>query len=146
MGKNLCESTRQEVGFSILLYGVQSGWTFQMLSCLGDLPAGLLRGKRVLEVESQSFFNVLILDSYFFLSRKRINRLDKHGTHSVSQFSCSVVTPWTAAHQASLSITNSQSVLKLTSIESVIPSNHLILCQSPSPLAFNLSKHQGLFK
>ena len=37
------------------------------------------------------------------------------------------VTPWTAAHQASLSITNSQSLLTL-SIESVIPSNHLILC------------------
>ena len=38
------------------------------------------------------------------------------------------VTPWTAACQASLSITNSQSLLKLLSIESVIPSNHLILC------------------
>ena len=37
-------------------------------------------------------------------------------------------TPWTAAHQASLSITNSQSLLKLKSIESVVPSNHLILC------------------
>ena len=37
-------------------------------------------------------------------------------------------TPWTAARQASLSITNSQSLLKLMSIESVLPSNHLILC------------------
>ena len=37
-------------------------------------------------------------------------------------------TPWTAAHQASLSITNSQSLLKLMSIELVLPSNHLILC------------------
>ena len=37
-------------------------------------------------------------------------------------------TPWTSAHQASLSITNSQSVLKLMSTESVMPSNHLILC------------------
>ena len=36
--------------------------------------------------------------------------------------------PWTAARQASLSITNSWSLLKLMSIESVIPSNHLILC------------------
>ena len=42
-------------------------------------------------------------------------------------------TPWTAAHQASLSITNSQSLLKLMSIEPVIPSNHLILCR---PLLF----------
>ena len=38
-------------------------------------------------------------------------------------------TPWTAARQASLSITNSQSLLKLMSIESVMPSNHLILCR-----------------
>ena len=39
------------------------------------------------------------------------------------------VTPWTAARQAPLSITNSQSLLKLMSIESVMPSNHLILCR-----------------
>ena len=38
------------------------------------------------------------------------------------------VTPWTAVHQASLSITNSQSLLKLISIESVMPSTHLICC------------------
>ena len=38
------------------------------------------------------------------------------------------MTPWTAARQASLSITNSQSLLKLMSIESVLASNHLILC------------------
>ena len=37
-------------------------------------------------------------------------------------------TPWTAARQASLSITNSRSLLKLMSTESVMPSNHLILC------------------
>ena len=39
------------------------------------------------------------------------------------------MTPWTAACQASLSITNSRSLLKLKSIESVMPSNHLILCR-----------------
>ena len=39
------------------------------------------------------------------------------------------VTPWTEAHQAFLSITNSRSLLKLMSIESVMPSNHLILCR-----------------
>ena len=54
------------------------------------------------------------------------------------------VTPWTAAHQASLSIISSWSLLKLMSIESVMPSNHLILLSS-SPPAFNLSQHQGLF-
>ena len=39
------------------------------------------------------------------------------------------VTPWTAAHQASLSFTNSQNLLKFMSVELMIPSNHLILCQ-----------------
>ena len=38
-------------------------------------------------------------------------------------------TPWTVAHQAYLSVTNSQSLLKLMSIEMVMPSNHLILCR-----------------
>ena len=37
-------------------------------------------------------------------------------------------TPWTAAHQASMSITNSRSLLKLMSVDLVMPSNHLILC------------------
>ena len=54
-----------------------------------------------------------------------------HYLHSV-QFSHSIMfdsaTPWTAACQAYLSITNSQSLLKLMSIESVMPSSHLILC------------------
>ena len=54
-------------------------------------------------------------------------------SHELSvQFSRSVmsdsVTPWTAACQASLSVTSSRSLLKLMSIESVMPSNHLILC------------------
>ena len=39
-----------------------------------------------------------------------------------------IVIPWTVSHQASLSITNCRSLLKLTPIESVIPSNHFILC------------------
>ena len=52
---------------------------------------------------------------------------------SVQSLSCVQLfaTPWTAARQASLSITNSWSLLKLMSIESVMPSNHLICC---SPL------------
>ena len=57
---------------------------------------------------------------------------------SVQLLSCVqlFVIPWTAAHQASLSITNSQSLLKLMSIEPVMPSNHLILC---CPLLLPLS-------
>ena len=57
---------------------------------------------------------------------------DLFHTQCSVQFSCSVfwlfATPWTAAHQASLSTTNSRSLLKLMSIESVMPSNHLIVC------------------
>ena len=50
---------------------------------------------------------------------------------SVTQ-SCPTATPWTAACQASLSIANSQSLLKLMSIESMMPSSHLILLLLPS--------------
>ena len=57
-------------------------------------------------------------------------------------------TPWTAAHQVSMSITNSQSLFKLMSIKSVMPSNHLILCypllllpqSSPASGAFLVSQ------
>ena len=50
---------------------------------------------------------------------------------SVQSLSCVQLftNPWTAARQASLSFTNSQSLLKLISIKSVMPSNHLILCR-----------------
>ena len=58
-------------------------------------------------------------------------QMDKYVYQTVSSVAQCVrlfVTPWTAARQASLSITNSQSLLKLVSTESVMPSNHLILC------------------
>ena len=57
---------------------------------------------------------------------------------SVQSLSCVrfFATPWTASLQASLSITNSQTLLKLISMESVMPSNHLILCH---PLLLLLS-------
>ena len=56
---------------------------------------------------------------------------------SVQSLSCVqlFVTPWTSARQASLSITNSWSLLKLMSVESVMPSSHLILCHPLSPPA-----------
>ena len=66
---------------------------------------------------------------------------------SVLSLSCIrlFVTPWTVARQASLSITNSWSLLKLMSIvcDAIQPSNPL---SSPSPPAFNLPQHQGLFQ
>ena len=55
-------------------------------------------------------------------------------------------TPWTAARQASLSITNSRSPPKPMSIESVMPSKPHYPLSPPSPPALNLSQHQGLFK
>ena len=70
------------------------------------------------------------------------------------QFSHSVVsnsvTPWTAARQASLSITNSQSSPKLMSIESVMPSSHLILCRpllllSPIPPSIRVFSNESVF-
>ena len=54
------------------------------------------------------------------------------------------MTPWTAACQASLSISNSQSLLKLLSIELSIQPSHPM--SSPSPPTFNLFQHQGIFK
>ena len=74
--------------------------------------------------------------------------INKYFCFSSVQFSYSVlsfVNPWNAPRQASLSITNSWSLLKLMSIEFVMPSNHVIL-SSPSPPAFTLSQHQDLFK
>ena len=60
---------------------------------------------------------------------------------SVQLLSCVrfFATPWTAAHQASLSITNPWSPPKLMSIELVMPSNHLILCRALSLLSFPAS-------
>ena len=63
---------------------------------------------------------------------------------SVTQLCPTFVTPWIAERQASLSVTNSQSSLRLTSIESVMPSSHPV--SSPSPPALNPSQHQRLFQ
>ena len=60
--------------------------------------------------------------------------------HSLIQLCLTLCHPWTVAHQASLSITNTHSLLRLMSIKSVMPSNHLILCQhllSPSIFSSN---------
>ena len=73
-------------------------------------------------------FICLFTDAYiqnlepFLIQRRSIS--------SVQLLSCVqlLATPWTTAHQASLSITNSWSLLKLMSIEPVMPFNHLILC------------------
>ena len=80
----------------------------------------------------------------YHLSKFHIYALSSVQFSSVAQ-SCPTVTPWIPARQTSLSITNSQSSLRLTSIQSVMPSSHLIL-SSPSPPAPNPSQHQSLFQ
>ena len=66
---------------------------------------------------------------------------------SVQSLSCVrlFATPWTEARQASLSITNSQSLLKFMSIESMMPSNHLILCPPPLLLLPSIFPNIGVF-
>ena len=75
-------------------------------------------------------FAVTWLDLEIIILSK-VSQKEKDKYHSSVQSLCHVwlfVTPWTAACQASLSFTNSRSLLKLMSIELVMPSNHLILC------------------
>ena len=82
-----------------------------------------------------------IQDKFFW--EDKWSGLNSHDTviSSVQSLSCVrlFATPWITAHQASLSITNSQSLLKPTSIKSVMPSSHLILCRAlllvPQPLS-----------
>ena len=88
---------------------------------------------------AQVFFLVLFFVCFGFLLRYKMHMFNQEISYSmlvqfssVQSLSCVrlFVTPWIAACQASLSITNSRSSLKLTSIGSVMPSSHLILCQS----------------
>jgi len=86
----------------------------------GGQSIGALASASVLPKNIQGWFP---LGLTFFLS--------PYSPNKVQSLSCIrlFVTPWTAARQASLSNTNSQSLLKLMSIKSVMPSNHLILCR-----------------
>ena len=83
----------------------------------------------------QDFWSTLKIKMYY------------HSVQSLSRVQL-FVTPWTIAHQASLSIPNSPSLPKLMSIESVMPSKRMRChpLSSLSPPALNLSQHQGLFK
>ena len=101
--------------------------------------------KRETQEEGLSFFPLRNKKTFFFL----LKMLSQYTVIFclVQSLSCVRLPaiPWTAACQASLSITNSRNLLKLMSIEAVMPSNHLIL-SPPSPPIFNLSQHQGLFQ
>ena len=74
----------------------------------------------------------LVMDREVFRDSVHGVSISIHIQFNSVQLLCRVqlfVTPWMAAHQVFLSITNSRSLLKLMSIESVMPSNHLILCR-----------------
>ena len=87
---------------------------------------------------------ILHIEHIFVWTSKELRAQEPQVAQFCSVQSLSLVqlfaTPWIAAHQASLSITNSRSSLRLLSIESVMPSSHLILC----PPAPNPSQHQSL--
>ena len=72
--------------------------------------------------------NYMIISSYHSIKRSVQEVIHLSSVQSLGHVRLSV-TPWTSAPQASLSITNSWSLLKLMSIEMVMPSNHLILCR-----------------
>ena len=108
---------------------------------VGTVPDFILLGSKITADGDCSYE----IKRHLLLGRKASTNL------SSVQFSHSVVsdrffaTPWTAAHQASLSITNYWSLIKLMSIELVMPSNHLILSSLSLP-APNPSQHQSLFQ
>ena len=93
----------------------------------------------ILMIEMSTHY-LLNFSEHFLIS----NLFNAFSVHIEGQFSSVqslsrvwlLATPWTAARQASLSITNSWSLLKLMSIESVMPSNHLILCGLLLPSIF----------
>ena len=92
---------------------------------------GNLKVARIITLSSVS------LHAFPYIVQKNLVQFSSVSRSVVSD---SLWPPWTAAHQASLSTTNSESLLKLMSIESVMPSNHLVLCRPV--LLKNLCQHQ----
>ena len=126
LGKN----TRVDCHFLLQGIFLTKGSNLCILYCR-HIPAGTLPaepfGKYPKYISCGLFLNgldyIVSFLVWVFLSLKVFS--------SVQSLSCVrlFATPWIAAHQASLSITNSWSSLRLTSIESVMPSSHLILCR-----------------
>ena len=99
-----------------------------------------MSNRKFMKSEGQDFKNCQRLcDTCCYVEWKLILQFSSDQSPSHVQL---FVTPWTAEWQASLSLTNSQSLLKLMSIEWVMPSNHPL--SSPFLSTFNFSQHQGL--
>ena len=104
-------------------------------SCKCIMIWGVLEGsssqkKKKIHLQDENKWNYFIWDSVKHccpLWNTDISSVQFSSVQSLSRVQL-FVTPWIAARQASLSITNSQSLFKLMSIESVMPSSHLILC------------------
>ena len=110
------------------LISFRTAWFDLLAFALGTLKSLLQHHSSKASVLWHSAFLMVQLLHPYMTTRKAIS--------SVQSLSCVqlLATPWPAACQASLSITNSQSLLKLISIESVMPFNHLILCLQSSCL------------
>ena len=93
-------------------------WSRQKLGEAGRRLLGALGGRVLLKTPYLCTWSLQSCDSEFLMfSVQSLSRVRLFAT------------PWTAAHQASLSITSSRNLLKLMSIELEMPSNHLILCR-----------------
>ena len=112
-------SSRKRFSLVTLLFGFCSSDCYLPLLCLDLFLYHFVSGLLISCSECLSHFSVFILPQ--FSSVQSLSRVQLFAT------------PWNAAHQASLSITNSQSPPKHTSIELLMPFNHLILC---CPLLF----------
>ena len=117
-------------------------------SLLSSLPAFLSLSTHIwYDVPPSIFQSKLFTSQVLYFGLLALG--DERGQFSSAQSLSHVqlfVNPWIGAHQASLSITNSQRLLKIMSIELVMPSNPSHSLSSPSPPTLNLSQHQGLFQ
>ena len=116
---------------------------FQALICRETYNAQGINMYRYFLTKIKECINETHLTNKKLVAHRLLNNLPKSCLYCLVVQSCpTLTTPWTEACQSSLMFPVSQSLLKLMSIEMVMPSNHLILCPSPSPPVL---KNQGLF-
>ena len=126
----------------------QKYWSGLLCPPPGDLPDPEIKPMSLIFPALAGGFFTLMLPGKLCICIKLNQKLTQHGKltscYSVTKLCPTFATPWTAAHQAPLSSSMSQSLLKFMSIESVMLSNHSL--PPPASFAFHLSQHQGLFQ